>query len=149
VPGTHCCCPLTCLFGAQLVIPALKCDRALCTRWMRESVQASAFSQPGNANFDLAKSKAIANFPIREPIKINGWTKVLSEGNIFPRYVYDEFPNHKKQLIRVEKTQLMYMDIYINSSLLSGYPDSKCFSSQVIGLIFLHIDHLREPMKTS
>lgn len=86
------------------------------SQWANPRTEASEFSQPGNDYLDLSKSKSMANFPIREPSKINGWTKVLSEGIISPKEDYTTLPNNQKKLTGVTKAPLMYLDVYANSS---------------------------------
>ncbi|WP_035462414.1 hypothetical protein [Alicyclobacillus macrosporangiidus] len=66
-------------------------------------------TQPGTETFPLSQAHEIANFPIREPDTIDGWTRILSQGVEFPLYNYRD-----NELVSVTKTPFQYVDIYTN-----------------------------------
>jgi hypothetical protein len=72
-------------------------------------------TQPHTEIYTLSQSMPKAQFPIREPGRIPGWTKILSEGVQLPLYNERETANGHLKLVRITKLPLQYIDIYKNA----------------------------------
>lgn len=72
-------------------------------------------TQPHTITYPLLQAVRRAQFPIREPEHVAGWTKILSEGVQLPLYNERETANGHLKLVRITKQPLEYLDLYKNA----------------------------------
>lgn len=79
------------------------------------SVLESILSQPGVKTFNLTESRKLAEFPIHEPISLDGWNKIFSGGVVMPLHRYNVDEHGNKNYVGTTDLPLEYVDIYENA----------------------------------